>query len=53
MAAVVGFLSREVAPELFKAILAESSLIRTVEMLVDWSFEALGSDIAELLATET
>ena len=53
MAAVVVFLSREVAPELFKEILAESSLIHVVEMLVDWSFEALGSDIAELLATET
>ena len=52
MAAVLVFLSREIAPELFKEIVAESRLIRTVEMLVDWSFEVLGSDITELLATK-
>ena len=53
MAAVIVFLSREVAPELFKEIVSDSSLISSVEMLVDWSLEVLGSDITDLLAVET
>ena len=49
---VIVFLGREVSPVMFKDVLSQSKLVRSTEMLVDWSLGLLGTDINDLLPAE-
>ena len=52
IAVVLVFLGREVSPVMFKDVLSQSILVRSTEMLVDWSLALLGTDINDLLPAE-
>ena len=52
IAVVLVFLGREVSPVMFKDVLSQSILVRSTEMLVDWSLGLLGTDINDLLPAE-
>ena len=52
IAMVIVFLGREVSPVMFKDVLSQSKLVRSTEMLVDWSLGLLGTDINDLLPAE-
>ena len=52
IAMVIVFLGREVSPVMFKDVLSQSKLVRSTEMLVDWSLGLLGTDINNLLPAE-
>ena len=52
IAVVLVFLGREVSPVMFKDVLSQSKLVRSTEMLVDWSLALLGTDINDLLPAE-
>ena len=52
IAMVLVFLGREVSPVMFKDVLSQSKLVRSTEMLVDWSLALLGTDINDLLPDE-
>ena len=52
IAMVIVFLGREVSPVMFKDVLSQSKLVRSTEILVDWSLGLLGTDINDLLPAE-
>ena len=52
IAVVLVFLGREVSPVIFNEAVSQSELVRSTEMLVDWSLALLDTDINELLPAE-